>query len=228
MRRTHTGKRSIKRGKKTMAKRRQPEALRRYWAARKRSTNAPRRRVKRSRSRARRNPWPSAGPISAVLNPRRRRASRAHRHVSGRRRARRNPGGGLNFIGLPPIKQVIYGGVGFLAPPLVEGFLARYAPAELLTSTAGKYAVRVGSVAALVFGAKKIVGGEAAKMVAIGGGIYLLSGLLRDFAPSLIPGMSAYTAPALSQYVPNLAGLPMRTQDRFVPATGSPEKYNRY
>lgn len=163
------------------------------------------RRTRRStRRRARRNPYPVAG---IALNPRRRR--RTKRSTAGRRRRayarnprrivrrrrrsgfRRNPA----FLGisLPPLQSVIFAGVGFIAPPVVEGFLSQWLPAEIQTSTIGKYAIKIGSVLGLSFLVKQVMGAEQAKMVAIGGGAYVIHSAINDFAPGILPaGMGAY------------------------------------
>lgn len=180
-------------------------------AARKRRTT---RRVRRtSRRRSRRNPYPVAG---IALNPRRRRRAKStHRRrtrrsvvrLNPRRRYRRNPVSrrGINILGisLPPLQSVIFAGVGFIAPPVVEGFLSQWLPAEIQTSTIGKYAIKIGSVLALSFGVKQLLGNEQAKMVAIGGGAYILHSAINDFAPGILPaGIGAYVQPnSLGAYV---------------------------
>lgn len=164
---------------------------------------------KHSPRRRRRNPYPIAG---VALNPRRRRSS-PRRHA----RRRRNPAmfGGSRVMGfqLPNLGNVVYAGVGFLAPPMAESFLGQYLPSSLTSNTLGKYVVRIGSVLGLTWLAKSFIGREKARMVGIGGGAWVLITAVREFAPGLIPGMSAYALPAsgLRAYVPshgrNVTGL---------------------
>jgi len=201
-----------KRGKKAMA--RQPAGLRRYWATHRRGRkHAPRRR----RRSYRRNPYPIAG---LALNPRRRRG-RGRRYGAAMRRAtgrayghnprrsyRRNPGGGRRIMGfsLPPLQSVLYAGVGFVGVPITEGFLNQWLPLSITSSTLGKYAVRIGSVLGLTWLGKLVLGKQAATMIGIGGGAYVLVTAVKEFAPGIIPGLAAYSSagPAmLGAYTPS-------------------------
>ena len=135
-----------------------------------------------------------------------------------RRHYRRNPAV-LGIGGLPPLQSVIYAGVGFAGVPLVEGFLSPMLPVSITTSTIGKYAVKIGSVIGLSALARMIVGREAARMVGIGGGAYVLVSAVREFAPGMIPGMGAYTqinrgmgAYKLNAYTPGAPNLPLQAQ----------------
>jgi hypothetical protein len=114
-------------------------------------------------------------------------------------------------IELPPLNKVLFAGVGFVAPPMIEGFLAGFIPAEITSSTIGKYAVRVASVLALAFGVRRFIGREEGNMVAIGGGVYVLSTAAMEFLPNIFsggtpaPALKMYQLPAsgqLSAYVP--------------------------
>lgn len=183
-----------KKGKKMAARKRR--STRRRTSA---SVN-PRRRTRRKSYR--RNAYPVAG---LVVNPRRRRASRRRVANPRRRRSsmRRNPA--IFGIGLPPINSVIFAGIGFIAPPMVEGFLNRTLPSSITSSTLGKYAIRVASVVGLSFAVKQFVGSAEARMVAIGGGVYVLSSAVSEFAPGIIPGLNAYVPGnnrQLRQYIP--------------------------
>lgn len=179
-----------------MAKRRQPAALRKYWATHRKSRSN-RKRSPARRRRTRRNPWPMAGTVAA-MNPRRRsrkRRSNPRRH----RRSRRNPS--LLGFNLPPLQSVIYVGAGFIGVPMVEGFLTRFLPVSITGTTLGKYATRIGAVLGLSFLAKMVVGRSEARMVGIGGGAYVLTTAITEFAPSgLIPGLSSYAQPSLAAY----------------------------
>jgi len=153
---------------------------------------------KRRRRARRKNPWTMAGPLALVNRPhRRRRKARTNR----KRHYRRNPG--ILGIQLPPMKAVIYAGVGFVAPPMVEGFLAGFLPTSITSTTVGKYAVRIGSVLGLSWLTRMTMGRDPAKMVAIGGGAYILTTVIREFAPGVIPGLSAYSRASLNAYAPS-------------------------
>lgn len=138
----------------------------------------------RSRRRGRkRNPWPVSGVVAA--NPRRRRSY-------GRRR-KKNPSRGngaslfrIGGVGLPSAQTIAFAGVGFLAPPFLENFVAPYLPAMITQNRVGKYAFKVGSVLATTYIAKKALGNNAARAVAIGGGVYILASAVMDFAPQLL------------------------------------------
>lgn len=175
---------------------RQPAGLRRYWATHRRGRkHAPRRR----RRNYRRNPYPIAG---LALNPRRRRHRR--NPVQNRRHYRRNPGGRkILGLSLPPLQSVLYAGVGFVAVPVTEGFLNQWLPLSITSTTLGKYAVRIGSVLGLTWLGKLILGKQAAMMIGIGGGAYVLVTAVKEFAPGVIPGLSAYAVPALGAYTPS-------------------------
>lgn len=157
----------------------------------------------RKRRRARRNPWPVAG---LVANPRRKRARRnpaAHHHHHRRHHHyRRNPS--VMGFSLPPLQSVLYAGVGFAGTPIAEGFLSGFLPAAITQNTIGRYAVKIGTVIGLTYAAKAIVGREAAKMVGIGGGAYLLISAVKEFAPGVIPGLGAYVPAnrSLGAYTP--------------------------
>jgi hypothetical protein len=90
---------------------------------------------------------------------------------------------------------------------MVEGFLNKILPVSITSTAIGKYAVRVGSVLALSYVARMVIGRSQANMVAIGGGAYVLTTAIGEFAPDLkkalglgtyqdaAQGLSAYTAP---------------------------------
>lgn len=162
-------------GKKTMARHRGKK-----YGARHMAWVRSFKRNKGGRRRYRRNSYPLAGVVA-----------------NKRRRYRRNPGeSGTAIMGfkLPPVQSVLYAGGGLVGTPIVEGFLSRYLPAELMTNVVGKYAVRIAAVLGLTWIAKAVLGREAAKMVGIGGGAYVVVQAVREFAPGFIPGMSAYAS----------------------------------
>lgn len=174
--------------------------------SRKRRVSTGKRRSPVRRRRARRNPWPVGGLVAAA-NPKRRRRSRVHRvgrKRSRRRGYRRNPAS-LSLMGfrVPPINQIIFAGVGFIAPPMVEGFISGFLPASMQPSPDNKvatYAIRIASVVGLTFAVGKFVGRDEARMTAIGGSVYIASQAIKDFAPSLA------TQIGLNAYVPSTGG----------------------
>lgn len=173
-------------------KNKMPAGLRRYWAKHRRGgrKNSPKRR-------RRSNPYPMAGTV-AMVNRKRSRKRRSN--PKRRHHYRRNPA--ILGITLPPIQAVIYAGVGFVGVPVLEGFLTRMLPISLTGSVIGKYATRIGAVLGLSFIAKMVLGSSESKMVAIGGGAYVLTSAVTEFAPGLIPAssMSAYRPSTLGAY----------------------------
>jgi len=144
---------------------------------------------KRNARRRRRNPWPMAG---VVANPRRRRRRSLRANPRRRRSYRRNPSLGSMFkvggVGLPSMETMAFAGVGFLVPPFLESFVAPYLPAAITQNVVGKYAFKVGSVLGTTFLAKKVLGNNAAKAVALGGSVYILASAVMEFAPQFIVG----------------------------------------
>jgi hypothetical protein len=146
---------------------------------------SPRRRARRRKS-SLRNPYPVAG---LALNPRRRKHSKRRRSHAVAHRTRRRSSYSRNprILGFefPPINKVIFAGVGFIAPPALEGLISGYLPASILSSTLGKYAVRIAAVLGLTYGIKRFVGREEGNMTLIGGGVYVLSTAALEFAPDI-------------------------------------------
>ena len=163
------------------------------------------RRNRRRKYHARRNAFPVAG---LVANPRRRRKHHYRANPRRRRHYRRNPGLTTRFMGLslPNVTKVIYAGAGYVGTPIVEGFVNTYLPVSLTGNTFGKYAVRIGAVVGLTWLSKAVLGKEAATYVGIGGGSYVLISAVREFAPGVIPGLSAYTLPSrgMGAYLPSV------------------------
>lgn len=97
---------------------------------------------------------------------------------------------------LPPVESVLYVGAGYAGAAALESILTTgdtpIIPLTVTSTTMGKYAVRVGLVVAISYAAKMVLGREKAKMVAIGGGSYVLLKAVQEFAPGVIPGMNAY------------------------------------
>jgi hypothetical protein len=105
-------------------------------------------------------------------------------------------------IELPPLNKVLFAGVGFVVPPMIEGVIAGFVPAEIASNTIGKYAVRVAAVLALAFGVRKFVGREEGNMAAIGGGVYVLSTAAMEFLPNLFGASTPHPA-TVSMYQPS-------------------------
>lgn len=117
--------------------------------------------------------------------------------------------GGLT-AGLPTLQTVLFTGVGFVGTPIVEGFATRFIPATITSTTIGKYAVRIAAVIGVTFLVKTLIGSAEAKPVAVGGGLYVATTAIAEFAPGVIPGLGAYTRPTrnLSAYAaPNRSQL---------------------
>ena len=133
-----------------------------------------------ARRRARRNPYFAANP---------------RRH----RRARRNPPlfGGNKILGMS-FAEIGYAGLGFVAPPMLEGLAKGYLPAALTSNTFGKYGVKIAAVAGLSYIGRKFLGQEAGKYIAIGGVTYLVASLVIEFVPGIFSGFSGYMNPGAS------------------------------
>jgi len=174
--------------------------------------------MKNRKRKARSNPFPMGGPIMALANRRRKRGggkrSGSRRHVQKivlqnrrhRRRHRRNP---ILGIKTPPLQAVLYTGAGFAGAVALESVLTSgttpIIPVSITGTTLGKYAVRVGCVIAEAFLASKIFGGDKAKMVGIGGGVYVITSAISEFAPGVVPGLSGYRP--MASYKP-MAAIP--------------------
>jgi hypothetical protein len=170
--------------------------------------------VNRPRRRRRRN-WAVAGPV-IPMNPRRRR--RSHRRTRVHHRRRSNP----FFSGMPPIKSIAFGAIGFAGPSFVSGFLSSTFPTVMQQTTslgiAGKYLVKIGSILGLSWLTRRFVGSSEAQMVMIGGGANVALSLVQDFAPGLLP------ANPLGMYLPTvfppMANAPSRAMSAYVPLRG--------
>lgn len=166
--------------------------------------NASKRRRVNPKRRRKANPWPVAGMV--VANPRKRRNPRRRKNAVVHHRRRHHYSRNPKIMGfeLPPINKVLFAGAGFLAAPMVEGLIFDYLPASvssIATSSLGKYALRIGTILALSFGVRKFIGREEGNMVAIGGGVYVVSTAAMEFLPNVFTAHSA--APAqVSAYVP--------------------------
>lgn len=164
------------------------------------------------------NPYPLAG---VALNPKRKSHRRARRNpvANYRRRHRKHNPPELLGLSIPPVESILYAGIGFAGPPALEHFLtgpggivSTYFP-TVMTSPIGKYAVRIGSVLGLTWLTKKFVGSRQAGIVAIAGGAYVALSAVREFAPGMIPGLSAYVPMAgMGAYTGVMNNRPQRRQ----------------
>jgi hypothetical protein len=168
-----------------------------------------------------------------VANPRRRR--RSNPLAVNRRRRRRNPpngeAGGLDVLGVkfPALQSIAYGTVGFLGPPIIEGYIGPMLPAGITTNQGGRYVVKIGSVVGLAWLTDAMAGRQAALKVAMGGGIYLAASLVNDFMPQMF-GTAAQPRAA---YYPRLAAQPLlgdygRSANMTVAAPARLQPQSRY
>lgn len=195
-----------KKGKTKMrrARRRTRRVARRRNAYLPAVVNRPRRR-RRTRS-ARRTAF--------AANPRRSRR-RAVVHRARRRGFRRNPPDILGFN----LKDVAIAGAAVVLCPLVEKQLMAILPASMAGTTSGRWAVKVGSVVAIGFGAKKVLGGKFGNLALIALGANIIADAVHEFAPTLIPGsgVSAYLNGGLGSYSNRgLRGGPMAMPGTYV------------
>lgn len=198
-------KKGLKMAGKKSRKGRMPAGLRRYWATHRRHGK------KRSPKRHRKN-WVSPGIVVAA-NPRRKKHHRKHYRMNRRHHYRRNPS--LLGFEIPPIKTVIFAGVGFAGPSFVQGFVTQMAPSIVQQIQSfglpGKYLMKIGLITGLTYAVKRFVGSAEANAVLLGGGLNVAMSLVHDFAPGFLPAnpLSMYvpTRPGLQAYVPTRPGL---------------------
>lgn len=168
--------------------------------------------VRSFRRKRKHNPYPMAGTVAA-LNPRRRR----HRKHNPRhhRRHRRNPvmSQARGMFGLPPLMPIVWGAAGFSGTAMIQGFVDTLVPVSMKTNADGtpnmitKYVEIAGSIIAVSWIGKAVLGRGPAALLGIGGGIYAIQQLAHDFAPGIVPGMHAYTP--LKSYTPLRPGSTM-------------------
>jgi len=157
--------------------------------------------VRSFRRRRRKHNYVMAGPVVG-MNPRRRR-----RRKHNPSRARRAITRGRGFLGLPPVMPVVYGVGGFVATAGLQGVVTGFLPTEWVTDAATgkpnlltKYGVLVVSLIGTTWIAKAVMGGGAAALAGIGGGIYIASQAAHDFIPNTIPGMGDYEDNRIGSY----------------------------
>lgn len=226
-RRSKTRPKPTSNGAKKMARRARDSKGRFLKAgSRRRTATTRRRRTNASAARPgrrRRNAYPIGGVV--VANPRRRRTTRRRSTSVARRRRtsyRRNPR--LMGVTLPPMTTVIFAGAGFIAPPMIEGFLSRFVPYSLQGSAIGRYGLRIVSVLGLTYGVRRFVGVKESNAVLTGGSVYVLKTALDEFAPGMFGGYGPVPLPAgegVSRYVrPGTGPRAVRTLASYVPSTG--------
>jgi hypothetical protein len=103
------------------------------------------------------------------------------------------------------LADIAYAGVGFIAPPAIEGFTKSMLPVALTGNVFGRYAVKAAAVFGLAWAGKKFLSQEAGKYIAIGGVTYILANLVIDYMPTLFTGFSGYMSPG-----PTFGALPRR------------------
>lgn len=173
-------------------------AARRKSRSRKGRKNAPRRKARRST--ARRN-FPTAG---LAFNPRRKRRAKRNPHHKRSRarhhRMQRNPA--ILGVTLPPIAMLAWGAGGFLATPMLEGFVSKFVPAEITSNVLGRYAMKVASVLGLTWLTKTIMSNKEAFPVALGGSLYVVVSAVNEFVPQLtqLPTHTGIPAPQTNAY----------------------------
>jgi hypothetical protein len=179
-------------------------------ARRKRASTTGRKRspARRRRRTYRRNPFTVPGVV--IGNPKRR-----HRKARGfamnrkhrRKSYRRNPA--ILGMQLPALQTIAYVGIGFVGTPILEGFLASFMPTTFATSTLGKYVIRIGSMLGITMAGRQLLGRQQGNLIAVGGGLYVATSLIKDFAPGMIPGIGAYV-PGIAAYQTRLSAYQRR------------------
>lgn len=179
-----------KRGKKTMARR---TARRRVARTRARRRTSSRRRTYRANPARRRVYRRRSAPVARRRTRRRtyrRNPVLARPSMTRRRRYQRNPK--ILGLELPSLKDFLFTGIGFAAAPGVEGFVSSYLPTDITANTAGRWAVKLGTVGATAWAVRQFVGRTEGNRVLLGGAIYLMVSAIKEFAPGMVPGLGAY------------------------------------
>jgi len=107
--------------------------------------------------------------------------------------------------------MIAWGAGGFIAPPMVEGYINQFLPTSITTTTLGRYAVKIGTVLGLTYLVKKVLSNKEAFPVALGGSLYVVVSAVNEFVPQLtmaprptatLPpaGTSAYRAGMINAY----------------------------
>jgi len=94
--------------------------------------------------------------------------------------------------------MIAWGAGGFIAPPMVEGFVNKFLPVEVTSSVIGRYAVKIGAVLGLTWLAKSVLSNKEAFPIALGGSLYVVVSAVNEFIPQLTAAPAP--APAVSAY----------------------------
>lgn len=185
------------------------------------ATARPRRNPPKRQTYRRRNYY-TAGPTT---NPRRRRR-RTYRRKNYYTRTSpmmRNPR--VFGVELPPLRAALFTAGGFVVPSIIETYVAPMLPPALTQNTFGRWAVKLGSVAATGMLARAVVGRREGQAVLIGGGAWLLLQVVQEFMPGMIPGVGAQ--PFLGRYPRRRSGLRGNGNGmQVLPATCSPTPFS--
>jgi len=170
---------------------------------------------RKTRKKARRRPAARRAPkrktyrrrnyMSAGVHPRPNRKRRRNVYARSKRRNYhrrnkylRNP----RVLGfeLPNLRESVAAAAGFLLPPVLESYAAPYLPAMITTNMAGRWALRVGSVAGIGAALGRFIGRREGKLALIGGGVWLVSTAVQEFFPGMLPAPAVSGQPLLGAY----------------------------
>jgi hypothetical protein len=110
--------------------------------------------------------------------------------------------------------MLAWGAGGFLATPMLEGFVSKFVPAQITGNVLGRYAMKVASVLGLTWLTKTIMSNKEAFPVALGGSLYVIVSAVNEFVPQLtqlptstaqtgiipLPGTKAYRSGMVNAY----------------------------
>lgn len=89
------------------------------------------------------------------------------------------------------LKSAAFVAGGVVGTPFVSGFVNGFLPTSITSNQFGRYAINIASALGLSFVGGKILGKEAAKLIAVGGFAYVAVCALKDFMPSLFGSTTA-------------------------------------
>lgn len=162
--------------------------------------------TRRRRSSARRTNRPKRRPVRnfypGLVNPRRKRRNRPRRNhgmgLMGNPRRRRNPSWrrhnppSTSFAGFD-LKEIAIAGAAVVLEPFAEKQFLALLPASMSGTTAGRWAVKIGTTIAVGYAAKKFVSPRAGQLAMIALGAQLIADAVAEFAPTLsVSTTSAY------------------------------------
>lgn len=94
-------------------------------------------------------------------------------------------------VALPPVNMILWGAGGFVGTPMVENYLVRFMPAEIMSNPLGRYAVKIATVLGLTYLVKHVLSAKEAFPVALGGSLYVVNSAINEFVPQLTQAPSA-------------------------------------